>query len=198
MKKMKDIKFDKLASSYDNGFAGQLSQRFYRLLLSQVELFKGAAVLDVGCGTGIILKNLSERMEINGHGIDVEENMIMEAKQKCPDMNITVSDCAKTSFEDNQFDFITTCMAYHHFSDKKGFAKEAARIIKPGGYLYITDPRFPWLIRKPLNLALKVHKVTGHFGTANEIADFFQKYGFENVDCQYDLYAQCIKLRKAA
>ena len=55
MKDKKDFLFDKRAKKYD-GFEGKISARFYRLLLSQVKPFSGANVLDVGCGTGTILR----------------------------------------------------------------------------------------------------------------------------------------------
>jgi len=194
----KDFKFDKKAATYDEGLEGKFSKKFYKLLLKQIELNQGATVLDVGCGTGTILKNLSVLTDINGHGIDVEENMITEAKKKCPDMDIFVSDCVKTPFEDGQFDIVTSCLAYHHFADREGFAKEASRIIKPGGHLYITDPRFPWIVRKPLNFAMRIHKLVGHFGTPQEIEKVFLEHGFELVDCSFDLYAQCVKLRKVS
>jgi ubiquinone/menaquinone biosynthesis C-methylase UbiE len=196
MKGTKDIKFDKIAATYDEGIEGKISKKFYKLLLKQIEPCQGATILDVGCGTGTILKNLSAYTDINGYGIDIEENMIIEAKKKCPDMTIFVSDCIKTPFEDNQFDIVTSCMAYHHFADKKGFAKEASRIIKPKGLLYITDPRFPWIVRKPLNLAARLHRIAGYFGTPKEIEKVFLEYGFELVDYTFDLYAQCVTLRK--
>lgn len=197
MSKNKDFKFDKRASEYDDGFEGKLSKKFYKLLLNQVELNHGVKVLDVGCGTGTILKRMSDITDISGYGIDVEEKMINEAVTKCPEMNIFVSSCVKTPFENDKFDIITVCMAYHHFDDKKGFVKEMARIIKPNGCLYITDPRFPWIVRKPLNLALRIHKITGYFGTHNEISSAFNEYGFELVGVEVDKYAQCIKLQKS-
>ncbi len=198
MDKRQDFKFDKRAVSYDDGFEGKLSKRFYNLLLNRIEVTQGTAILDVGCGTGTILKKLSERADISGYGIDVEENMIAVAKAKCPDMQISVSTCTQTPFEDGQFDIVTACMAYHHFDDKKGFAKEAARIIKDKGYLYITDPRFPLVIRKPLNTALRIHKIAGYFGTSEEIARFFSEYGFTLVDVGFDKYAQCLKMQRVS
>lgn len=197
-KKTKDFKFDKRAVLYDEGFEGKLSKRFYELLRNQIVVSQGAVVLDVGCGTGTILKNLDKFTNISGYGIDVEENMINVAKQKCKKMNFIVSNCTETPFEDSKFDIITSCMAYHHFADKKGFAREVSRITKHGGHLYIADPRFPWLIRKPLNLALRFHKVAGYFGTPEEIKKVFCDYGFELIEYKFDRYAQCIKLQKVS
>ncbi len=194
----KDFKFDKRAALYDSGFEGNLSKRFYNLLLNCIEFNQGAVILDVGCGTGTILKKLGERANISGYGIDVEENMVTVAKSKCPNMNISVSSCTQTPFSNYQFDIVTTCMAYHHFDDKNGFAKEVSRILKADGYLYITDPRFPLIIRKSLNLALRIHKIAGYFGTPKEIECVFTEYGFELDGVAFDKYAQCVKLKKVS
>jgi ubiquinone/menaquinone biosynthesis C-methylase UbiE len=198
MSVLKDFKFDKRAVSYDEGLEGKLSKRFYNLLLNRLDLKQDETVLDVGCGTGTILKRISERIHIYGYGIDVEENMITQAKSKCPDMNISISNCTQMPFEDGQFDIVTACMAYHHFDDKKGFAKEASRVLKNHGYLYITDPYFPFLMRVVINLVFRIHKIAAHFGTSQEIASDFKEYGFELVDVSRDKYAQCIKLRKVS
>lgn len=192
----KDFKFDKRATSYDDGFEGRFSKKFYLALLSQVTLRNGFAVLDVGCGTGQLLKVMSEAQDIIGFGIDVEQEMINVAKAKCPNMTIQVSACEKTPFIDASFDVVTACMAYHHFSNKIGFIKEAARILKTGGYLYIADPRFPFPIRKTLNGMLKLLKITGKFFASKEMANDFGCYGFSMEDVFYDGIVQIIKLRK--
>ena len=191
----KDMNFDKSAARYDGAY-GNASRRFYRLLLSQVELKQGAAVLDVGCGTGAILRNMADVCPINGYGIDMSENMIEEAKRKCPEMNIQISRCEETPFADNTFDVITVCMAYHHFSDKAGFAKEAARIIKPGGCLYIADPYFPGIIRVLMNAFFRAIRVAGAFFTSDEIYKDFSVYGFAPAGAVKDGYAQVVKLNK--
>jgi len=133
MPENRNFRFDKMASSYDDGFKGKILDTFYRLLLEQVSIEPGAVLLDVGCGTGTILRRLSEKTELQGYGIDIEEKMIAEAKRKCPDMNIQVSTCEHTPFYNQQFDAITACLAYHHFADKRGFAREMARILKSDG-----------------------------------------------------------------
>lgn len=192
----KDFRFDKRASKYD-GFEGRISRRFYRLLLNQVTLFSGAAILDVGCGTGTMLRKMADVCPINGYGIDMEENMIAEARKKCPGMKLQISKCQQTPFGEGSFDVLTACMAYHHFDDKDGFAREAARILKPGGYLYIADPRFPAVIRKSLNAVFRHANLVGVFYTPQEMAKDFAAHGFLLEDCVADGYAQLIKLKKS-
>jgi len=190
----KDISFDKSAAKYDD-IGGKLSRKFYRLLIEQVELIPDMSVLDVGCGTGTILGAMADSCSINGFGIDISENMIEEAKRKCPEMEIHVSRCEETPFENDSFDVVTTCMAYHHFSDKPGFAREAARILKPGGYLYIVDPAFPIVIRKFLNTVSRLLNIAGEFFTPEEIVKNFAEYGFQAAGHKMDSYAQVVKLK---
>ena len=195
MENKKDFKFDKRADSYDEGFEGRASKKFYDLVTANVEITEGMNVLDVGCGTGTILYRLSEKYSFNGYGIDVEEKMLEQAKKKCPGMDIRLCSCDDTPFDDGQFDVIIACMAYHHFPDKEGFSKETARLLKKGGLLYIADPILPLPIRKVLNTALDIHKVSGRIYTSDEVADNFSSYGFERVYDKSDTYAQlnCLK-----
>jgi ubiquinone/menaquinone biosynthesis C-methylase UbiE len=192
----KDFKFDKMASTYDDGFAGKFSRKFYNALLSCLDLKPSSKVLDVGCGTGYLLRKMADSQEIQGYGIDVEQKMIDIAKDKCPEMFIQIAACEKTPFDDGLFDVLVACMAYHHFSDKAGFAKEAARILKVGGYLYIVDPRFPFLIRKTINGIARLFRVSGKFFTPQEMTEDFCKMGFEPADVFCDGLVQVVALRK--
>lgn len=192
----KDFKFDKRATSYDKGFEGKFSKRFYDALLSRLALKPAFKVLDVGCGTGYLLQKMSASQAIQGYGIDIEQNMIKIAKENCRDMTIETSACDETPFDDNIFDILTACMAYHHFSDKKGFIREAARILKKGGFLYIVDPRFPFPVRKIINGIAWLLNIAGKFFTSQEIADDFQSAGFALVDVFCDGIVQVVTLQK--
>jgi ubiquinone/menaquinone biosynthesis C-methylase UbiE len=193
---MKDFKFDKRAAKYDSGVEGKTSQKFYDLIMQEISLKQGDKVLDVGCGTGALLKRISDTVEIDGYGVDVEENMILEAKKKCQQMQFSIAQCNQLPFEDNSFDAVIACMAYHHFDDKAGFSREAARVLKPGGMLYIADPRFPWPIRKLVNGILKLVRIVGEFFTSKEIEERFAAYGFIGVGAVGKSYAQVVKLEK--
>lgn len=195
-KEQKDFNFSNRAASYDEGFEGKSSKRFYDLLQREVKLSVGMRILDVGCGTGALLKRLCDAGGIDAHGIDTEADMLAVAKRQCPSCSFQESPCESIPFPDKSFDALTVCMAYHHFSDKAGFAREAARVLKPCGVLYIADPKFPFVIRKGINGAARLFRVVGEFLTAKEIADRFTGYGFTFAGAAYDGYAQVVKLTR--
>ena len=99
----KDFKFDKRAEKYDDHFEGKLSKVFYQLIYENIDLPDSTEVLDVGCGTGTILKGLAQNHNIKGHGIDVEPAMIKIAKEKCVGMDIQLCSCDSTPFADGTF-----------------------------------------------------------------------------------------------
>ena len=190
----RDFKFDKRADKYDDHFEGKLSRVFYELIYENIELSDSAQVLDVGCGTGTILKTLSERFNIVAHGIDVENEMLKVAKAKCSGMDIQLCSCEATPFADNSLDAVIACMAYHHFPDKQAFENEAARILKNGGKLYIADPNFPFVIRKIINFL--VRNLNGEFFSSKEIASRFEKSGCKLLTIKKRAYGQLVVLEK--
>jgi ubiquinone/menaquinone biosynthesis C-methylase UbiE len=196
MKDERDFKFDKRAAAYDEGFEGKTSRKFYDLMLREIDVKQGDFLLDVGCGTGALLNKIVNAHGVNAYGIDTEENMLAVAKSKYPNMEFQLSRCEDMPFEKQTFDVLIACMAYHHFSEKEGFAKEAARVLKSGGALYIADPRFPFAIRKTLNGLLRLIRVTGEFFKPDEIAARFLDFGFEYVGFTHDGYAQIVKLKR--
>lgn len=195
-KQKRDIKFDKSAIKYDKGFEGKFSQKFYHHLIHQMKLESGMVVLDVGCGTGALLKRISDNCDIKGYGIDIEPNMIAVAKQKCPDMEILIAKCENTPFESQSFDILVNCMAYHHFADKVGFAKEASRILKPNGTLYVADIRFPKLMRKMINAILRHQNIVGKFCAPQEINDNFSNFRFKQISVFKKGFVQIIEFKK--
>lgn len=189
--------YNRIADHYDESFDGKFTVKFKNILLDEIRIKPGDCVLDVACGNGTLLKMISERYAMKGYGVDIAEKMIENARIKCPEMVFEVKPCDHTAFEKQMFDVITICVAYHHFPDVKAFAKEANRLLKPGGLLYIAEGHLPWLVRilfnpwVPLSAGgnVKIY-------SAREIQKNFKDNGFESVGIRREGMIQVIEMRK--
>lgn len=192
----KEVRFGKRADKYDRGIEEKFLNKFYNTLLDFAHVASKSKILDVACGTGEILKRMDDKFQIDGYGIDIDEKMINVAKEKCPHMNIMAAGCDELPFEEHEFDNITVCMAYHHFNNKSGFAKEAYRVLKEGGSLYVTELRLPKCLRVAANGLMKHFNVTGRFFSNEEITSEFEKYGYKYSRCIKNGRVQIIQLTK--
>ena len=155
-KKSKDA-YNKMADGYDNSPEGKFTEKFKTLLLSAVTLRENYNVLDVACGNGSLLAAMGKKESINGFGVDIAEQMIKNAAAKNPNMVFHSSGCEAIPFENNLMDVITVCAAYHHFPDTAAFAKEAKRLLKQGGKIYIADIYLPSVLRVILRKRAKIN-----------------------------------------
>jgi len=176
--------FNKKASTYDNGYIGKFTQKYKDLLIETIDETKsdvhGCRVLDVACGTGALLEMLHDRYAVTGYGIDISENMIAIAKEKNKDLHFEVGSASDLHFvDDNSMDIVTVSAAYHHFPDTDQFLREAYRVLKPCGAIYIAEPHSPILLR-PLAFILVHFSKSGDktFYTPKKINKSFRKNGF--------------------
>lgn len=120
--------------------------------------------------------------------------MLAVACRKCPDMDIRECSCEDTPYDYSYFDTLTACMAYHHFPDKDAFEKEALRILKPKGRLYIAAPAFPHPVRKALNFMCR--NINGEFFSSGEIRSRFEQKGFRYIGEQKNGFARLVIFEK--
>ena len=103
----------------------------------------GAAVLDLGCGTGnLFLKALE--LGFTMCGVDISPDMADVLKQKIPppfqdrarivvaNVDEFIAGCAL------EFDCIVISSVLHHLPDYIQTLEQALKLLKPGGWLYIT------------------------------------------------------------
>ncbi len=103
-------------------------------------LSSGSRVLEGGCGTGVHVYNL-QRHGFESIGIDNAPETVRLAKVAVPEMDIRLGDVRSLEFSDDYFDGYWSIGVIEHFWD--GYAKvmkEMHRVLKPGGYLFLTFP----------------------------------------------------------
>jgi len=177
------IAYDKKAGNYDNTLDGKFTAAFKDMLLANMKIRENDCVLDVGCGNGMLLSKISAAHNIQGFGVDISPNMVKYAKVRNPKFNFAVSESENMPFGDNSMNIITVCAAYHHFPNVNTFAREAKRILKPDGRLYIAEVHVPVIIRPIANIFLPFSKDGDvKFYSSKEIVATFSNAGFSFVN----------------
>ncbi|MHC1747672.1 MAG: class I SAM-dependent methyltransferase [Cellulosilyticaceae bacterium] len=91
-------------------------------------------VLDIACGTGIMIPLF---LDLNVHklvGIDLAEKMVAIAKEKfCTQPNVKIICQDLMTFQETDFDIALMYNAYPHFLDKAAMIEQVASLLQPNG-----------------------------------------------------------------
>ena len=96
-------------------------------------------ILDIGTGTGVLLRSLKKRYRNSLIcGTDYNFN-ILKLKDK-DRLNLMIGDARSISFKDSSFDAIFMLDVLEHIPKLRPVLKELHRILKPGGFIIISVP----------------------------------------------------------
>jgi ubiquinone/menaquinone biosynthesis C-methylase UbiE len=147
-------------------------------------------VLDVGCGTGYLLRLLAERypQATELAGIDAAPSMIETAEQAAEDerLRFTVGVAERLPYPDDIFDLVVSTTSFDHWADQQAGLRECARVLAPGGHLMLADLFSPLLL--PSLLAGR----SGKARTQRRASRLLGAAGFRGL-AWHDLYALIIK-----
>ena len=143
--------FDDRAATYESGRHGQLhkeiSDRVVRLALSQVPAPQ--RVLDVGSGTGYVLRELAARLPQASEflGVDAAQKMVEVAQSAASDARLTFAQgtAERLPADDGAYDLVLSTTSFDHWTDQAAGVRECARALAPGGTLVLTDQFSPLL-----------------------------------------------------
>jgi ubiquinone/menaquinone biosynthesis C-methylase UbiE len=102
----------------------------------------GLEILDIGCGTGELLRKIAQQKKGKFLGVDLSPSMIERAKDKAKDienLSFDVMSSLHLRIKDKSFDIAIMRGALHHFPDPLKSINEAFRILKEKGELHILD-----------------------------------------------------------
>ncbi len=133
--------YGEFAPLYDKVFGKIFYSRLERVI-EELQIPRGAKVLEVGAGTGTSFPAYPGHCQITG--IDLAPDMLTRARQKIAEngwghIKVLEMNALELDFPDNSFDYV---MAFHVVTvvpDPVAMIREAKRVCKPGGKIVIVN-----------------------------------------------------------
>ncbi|UCF47499.1 MAG: class I SAM-dependent methyltransferase [Myxococcales bacterium] len=136
--------YDHFSDSYERGRGYGYHQMIDDLEVEVTAPYaRDARVLELGCGTGLILARIAEFAK-EAVGIDLSEGMAQRARDRGLDVHI--GSVCDLPFEDDRFDLAYSFKVLAHIPDIEAAIREAARVTRPGGHLLLEFYN-PWSLR---------------------------------------------------
>lgn len=95
--------------------------------------------LDIGCNGGFIAEAAREK-GFEAHGLDIDPVSIAYAKEHYPGNTFFLGTTEQYADRVEPFDLIYSSEVIEHVPNVQSFVAAAARLLKPGGYFFITTP----------------------------------------------------------
>jgi SAM-dependent methyltransferase len=121
------------------GLAGTAEWPSLRAMLPAL---RGLRILELGCGLGHFCRWAVENGATSVTGLDLSENMLAEAKERCAGLPIRLerADLETASFGKDEYDLVFSSMTVHYIADFNSFCDRVRQALKPGGrFVFSTE-----------------------------------------------------------
>lgn len=141
--------FDAIAHRYDlvnRLITFGLDRRWRMRAIADLHLARGAIILDLGCGTGDLLREASAQ-GLQAFGLDLSFEMLASARSVASPR--VQADASALPICSGSIDGIVSGFALRNFTDQRAVIEEAARVLRPGGPIVFLE------VDQPDNLLLR-------------------------------------------
>lgn len=145
-------RFHRWSHTYERSWLQRfVFDRVHQAVLRAVvkEVAEPTSILDVGCGTGRLLRATKARWP-NAQliGVDPAEGMIGVARHLAPGITFHVGSAEALPLPDASVEVVLSTVSFHHWGDQAAGIREVARVLRPGGRFFLVDVALPtWFSR---------------------------------------------------
>ncbi|MFP3300024.1 MAG: class I SAM-dependent methyltransferase [Thermoplasmatales archaeon] len=140
----KDEKFGLISSYLYRYFAEPFLYRYHKLIVSEILNYNPSKILDIGSGTGLLIKELSSKTEAEIYAVEPSKFMIDIAKRR---LKKEISSGRVKIYQGSsrnipikeKFDLIITTFSFHHWSNKFDSIPYIMNFVANGGLFLIFD-----------------------------------------------------------
>jgi 2-polyprenyl-3-methyl-5-hydroxy-6-metoxy-1,4-benzoquinol methylase len=95
--------------------------------------------LDVGCSTGFVVE-AAKKEGWDAYGIDLNPSAVSFGRSR--GLNLSLGDLDQSEFEPASFDVVTMFDVIEHVIDPSDLIKQAIRLLRPGGLIFLYVPNY--------------------------------------------------------
>jgi ubiquinone/menaquinone biosynthesis C-methylase UbiE len=142
------------------------------------------SLLDVGCGSGEFLRNLSEFIPANLlMGLELDYRLVNEAQGRCGKVKIYEGSAEIFPFPDSSIDCVTSFHNIEHLYQPESFVSESYRCLKKGGILVLATPNPEGLAARLLKEKWHSFQLVDHVSlkSPEKWRELFVSYGFSVI-----------------
>ena len=156
-------RFDRWSKTYESCWGQRFFDRVHALMLDVVvaaaPTFTPSAILDVGCGTGRLLRKAAARWPA-AHimGVDPAQGMVEVAHGLSSAVRFCRALAESLRLRDASVDLVTSSISMHHWRNASLGTLEVARVLRPGGLFCLADISLPSWFSKLVRSKAKSRK----------------------------------------
>ena len=180
--------FDRWASDFETGRLSRWFQHYQTRVLDRAEDLGAGDLLDVGCGTGWLVRSAARRFPGPRRvGVDLSAGMVGAARRIADragleGVTFLEADSARLPILPGSFDLITCTASFHHYRDPGHVLSAWRKILRAGGHFLLLETcatYLPvWAIDKVLRLFEKGHV---RYYREVDLVRLAEEAGFRNV-----------------